>query len=528
MDFAALPPEINSGRMYIGAGSGPMLAAAAAWDALAAELQSAAASYASTVRGLTGGAWTGPSSMAMAAAAAPYVAWMNATAAQAEETGSQAKVAAAAYEAAFAATVPPPVIAANRALLTALVATNILGQNTPAIAATETHYMEMWAQDAAAMYAYAGSSSTASQLTPFTEPPQTTNTRAPRRSRPRRPQASQPERSNIGTQLTQLINSLPTALQNLATNITASPTTASGNFCRDSSLPQLTTATIATGALDRPDQLEHHLFDHRVRALLAPGAGFHTRWPVPVVRSGIRLRPKRAGRSLPSGRPESPSPGRWRRWPVRCGAPELRGLWCGRRYRGRWAARPWWAACRCHRAGPKPRREGSRRWPRRYRRTWRPPRRPHWPARAACSARWRLSSLAGRALHRRDVSSREQWRAASFTRRCRRRGRSRRGHDHRDTGPRGLTAMTATDSASARPGKGYRHVLRSVSAGVQLGQDVQRARIGVDAGRRRGLGRAGHRITVHRVGLFVGDLHTDQRAWLGPSSLAWRPRSRPI
>ncbi len=32
MDFGALPPEINSGRMYCGPGSGPMLAAAAAWD----------------------------------------------------------------------------------------------------------------------------------------------------------------------------------------------------------------------------------------------------------------------------------------------------------------------------------------------------------------------------------------------------------------------------------------------------------------------------------------------------------------
>ena len=51
---------------------------------------------------------------------------------------------------------PPPVIEANRTLLMTLIATNILGQNTPAIAATEAHYMEMWAQDAAAMYGYAG------------------------------------------------------------------------------------------------------------------------------------------------------------------------------------------------------------------------------------------------------------------------------------------------------------------------------------------------------------------------------------
>jgi PPE-repeat protein len=151
MDFSILPPEINSGRMYTGPGAGPMLAAAAAWDDLAMELSSSAASYATEVSDLTSGPWQGPSSASMAAAAAPYVQWMSITAAQAEETGNQARAAAAAYEAAFAATVPPPVIAANRALLMMLIATNILGQNTPAIAATEAHYMEMWAQDAAAI-----------------------------------------------------------------------------------------------------------------------------------------------------------------------------------------------------------------------------------------------------------------------------------------------------------------------------------------------------------------------------------------
>jgi PPE family len=55
--------------------------------------------------------------------------------------------AVARTEAAFAATVPPPVIAANRALLASLVVTNFLGQNTSTIAATEAHYAEMWAQD---------------------------------------------------------------------------------------------------------------------------------------------------------------------------------------------------------------------------------------------------------------------------------------------------------------------------------------------------------------------------------------------
>ena len=174
MDFATLSPEINSGRMYAGPGPGPMLAAAAAWDELATGLDAAATSYGSVVSELCAGPWLGAASAAMTSAAGPYMAWMRSTATQAEQAATQAKVAATAYEVAFAATVPPPVIEANRALLQALVATNLFGQNTAAIAATETHYTEMWAQDAAAMYGYAGMSASATTLTPFTPPPPTT------------------------------------------------------------------------------------------------------------------------------------------------------------------------------------------------------------------------------------------------------------------------------------------------------------------------------------------------------------------
>ncbi|MGB7143228.1 PPE family protein, SVP subgroup [Mycobacterium sp.] len=173
-DFGALPPEINSGKIYSGPGSAPLLAAATAWDALASELQTTAASYASTIGELTT-SWQGPSSAAASDAAAPYTAWLSNTAAQAEQTASQAQAAAGAYEAAFAASIPPPVIAANRAALALLVATNFLGQNTPAIAANEATYAEFWAQDAVAMYGYAGTATTASQLTPFTAAPATTN-----------------------------------------------------------------------------------------------------------------------------------------------------------------------------------------------------------------------------------------------------------------------------------------------------------------------------------------------------------------
>jgi len=59
-DFVLLPPEVNSAHIYAGPRSGSMWAAAAAWDGLAAALESAASSFESTVSGLTGGAWQGP------------------------------------------------------------------------------------------------------------------------------------------------------------------------------------------------------------------------------------------------------------------------------------------------------------------------------------------------------------------------------------------------------------------------------------------------------------------------------------
>lgn len=175
MDFGALPPEINSARMYSGPGPGPMMAAATAWSGVAAELNSTATSYRRVVSRLSGEEWLGAASTSMADAAAPYVVWMNSTGAHAELVANRARAAAAAYEQAYAMTVPPSVIAANRTLLQELVATNVLGQNTAAISAAESQYGEMWAQDAAAMYGYAGHAAVATKIKHFVPPPETTN-----------------------------------------------------------------------------------------------------------------------------------------------------------------------------------------------------------------------------------------------------------------------------------------------------------------------------------------------------------------
>ncbi len=175
MFYAAFPPEFNSGRMYSGAGSGSLRAAAAAWEGLASEIQSTVGSYSSVVETLVSGSWSGPTSMAMLAAVTPYLSWMQAAGETAGEAAAQATAAATAHETAFAAHVPPAEISANRTQLAQLVATNIFGQNTPAIASTEIQYAEMWVQDALAMDGYAGSSAAATKLTPFTTAPQITN-----------------------------------------------------------------------------------------------------------------------------------------------------------------------------------------------------------------------------------------------------------------------------------------------------------------------------------------------------------------
>ncbi len=171
LDYGALPPEINSGRIWAGPGSASLQASAVAWQALAAQLGSWAAAVQAALDALTGDVWQGPSSLTMAASAAPYVVWMMATAAQCEQAAAAAASAATAFEAAHAGVVPPPLIEANRNLLITLVNTNFMGVNSGAIAATEGEYDQMWGQDAAVMYGYsADAAGLTGTLIPFTPP----------------------------------------------------------------------------------------------------------------------------------------------------------------------------------------------------------------------------------------------------------------------------------------------------------------------------------------------------------------------
>ncbi|MHA7652499.1 PPE family protein [Mycobacterium sp. ML4] len=170
VDYGLLPPEINSGLLYAGPGPGSWLAAASGWSGLEADLQAAATGHRAVITALTSGPWLGPAAASLASSVSPFLNWLDNSAEQAAEAATQATAAVNAYETAFAATVPPPLIAANRALLQELIAANLLGQNSSAIATLEAQYAEFWAQDSGAMYSYAGSAAAATRLAELPPP----------------------------------------------------------------------------------------------------------------------------------------------------------------------------------------------------------------------------------------------------------------------------------------------------------------------------------------------------------------------
>lgn len=236
IDFGALPPEINSARLYAGVGSTPLVTAASAWNSLAAELNAAALGYENVMTQLAGEEWLGPASASAAAALQPYIDWVSTTAAQAEEAASQASAAAAAYESAIASIVPPPLIAANRAELAQAVATNVLGQNTGIIAQLEAQYADFWAQDAATMYSYAGNSASASTVTPFTAAPQVANPAASTTQAAAVTSAAGTSVGSIQQQINSTISQITAQLQSLAAPF-YSPLQQEWNYLASSSGP---------------------------------------------------------------------------------------------------------------------------------------------------------------------------------------------------------------------------------------------------------------------------------------------------
>lgn len=174
MDFGILPPEIISALIHSGPGAWSLIEAAGFWRELGAELEQSASGYTAELSWLST-TWHGPSSLAMAQALEPYLAWLRLTAQQCQQTAAAVEVVAAAFEWTHWTVVHPSLVAANRARLAMLLATNFFGVNYPAIAETEAEYHTMWVNNSAAMYRYAAASAGAVKLPQFSPPPRVAN-----------------------------------------------------------------------------------------------------------------------------------------------------------------------------------------------------------------------------------------------------------------------------------------------------------------------------------------------------------------
>lgn len=180
VNLSLLPPEVNSALIYSAPGWEKLGAAASEWDCFAMGFHSIAVSFRATFEGLITN-WPGPAGIWMAGAAAHYASRMTVLAAQAARACANAKAAEKTFKMVFSMAVPPLVIAANRSWLATLATTNLLGQNAQAIAATEAHYLEMWAQDAVTVNGYVTAfhkdvkTSLSSKPAPATPAPKTPN-----------------------------------------------------------------------------------------------------------------------------------------------------------------------------------------------------------------------------------------------------------------------------------------------------------------------------------------------------------------
>jgi PPE-repeat protein len=174
MEFIALPPEVTSALIQSGPGAESFIEASGAWQRVGTNLEDTAGIYGEVLSELTG-AWQGPSSVAMTQAVAPYLAWLQATAQQCQQTAYSAEAAAAAFDSARASVVPVAEVTANRTRLAQLLATNGFGKNLPAIAQTEDEYQSMWANNTAVLNRYQAASAQAATLPQFSSPPSITS-----------------------------------------------------------------------------------------------------------------------------------------------------------------------------------------------------------------------------------------------------------------------------------------------------------------------------------------------------------------
>ncbi|OMC34066.1 hypothetical protein A5740_10495 [Mycobacterium sp. GA-1841] len=151
--WGAFPPEVNTGRLMLGAGPAPMLQAASGWEALALLLETQADELAAALNTLMS-VWSGTASERAVSATTPMIVWLRMLALQAQKRALQASAQATSYTTAMAATPQIPEIEQNHITHGVLEATNFLGINTMPIGLNEMDYARMWALAATVMEAY--------------------------------------------------------------------------------------------------------------------------------------------------------------------------------------------------------------------------------------------------------------------------------------------------------------------------------------------------------------------------------------
>ncbi|MFF2554692.1 PPE family protein [Nocardia sp. NPDC058058] len=166
LDFAALPPEVNSARLCSGPGPAPLQATAAAYMAMANGLNAAAAGSDGSMSQMAG-AWGGPSADRAQEAFRTHADWLRTQAAAAAATATVANQIAAANAAALATMPKLPEILAVQAAHATAIATNVMAQNTPTIFALEATYLSLAAIATTTMFVYAATATgLLSQLPP--------------------------------------------------------------------------------------------------------------------------------------------------------------------------------------------------------------------------------------------------------------------------------------------------------------------------------------------------------------------------